>query len=133
MTVFVCLDDNNGMMFNGRRQSRDKAVVERVCEISGSSRLYANLYSSPLFDGADNLITDDDPMGVSQNGDYCFIENLSLKDYLHKIEKIIIYRWNRKYPSDFKFDVDVSSWKYESRFEFKGNSHDLITEEVYTK
>ena len=133
MTVFVCLDDNNGMMFNGRRQSRDKTVVERVCEISGSSRLYANSYSSPLFDGADNLITDDDPMGVSQNGDYCFIENLSLKEYLHKIETIIIYRWNRKYPSDFKLDVDISSWKFESRFEFKGNSHDLITEEVYTK
>ena len=124
MTVFVCLDDNNGMMFNGRRQSRDKTVVERVCEISGSSRLYANSYSSPLFDGADNLITDDDPMGVSQNGDYCFIENLSLKEYLHKLRNA----FTRK-----RTDVDISSWKFESRFEFKGNSHDLITEEVYTK
>ncbi len=133
MTVIVCLDDNNGMMFNGRRQSRDKTVVRRICEISGSSRLCVNSYSSPLFETAENLITDDNPMQISQKADYCFVENLNIKEYIHKIEKIIVYRWNRKYPSDFKLDVDLSCWKLENRCEFKGNSHDIITEEVYTK
>ena len=28
MIVMVCIDDHNGMMFNHRRQSRDRAVIE---------------------------------------------------------------------------------------------------------
>ena len=30
MKVIVCVDDNNGMMFNNRRQSRDEKVIEKV-------------------------------------------------------------------------------------------------------
>gem|GEM_PF-5722604 len=30
MDVFVCLDDRNGMLFNHRRQSRDREVIRDV-------------------------------------------------------------------------------------------------------
>ena len=30
MKVIVCVDDNNGMMFNNRRQSRDRILIEDV-------------------------------------------------------------------------------------------------------
>ena len=30
MKLIVCLDDNNGMMFNKRRQSRDRVLIENV-------------------------------------------------------------------------------------------------------
>ena len=30
MTVYVCLDDRNGMLFNKRRQSRDAKVLEDI-------------------------------------------------------------------------------------------------------
>ena len=35
MTVFVCIDDTMGMAFNGRRQSRDSAVVEDILRSCG--------------------------------------------------------------------------------------------------
>ena len=35
MTVFVCIDDTMGMAFNGRRQSRDSAVVEDILATCG--------------------------------------------------------------------------------------------------
>ena len=34
MTVIVCLDNANGMMFNHRRQSRDANVVKDILKIS---------------------------------------------------------------------------------------------------
>ena len=30
MTLYVCLDDRDGMLFNNRRQSRDRAVLEDI-------------------------------------------------------------------------------------------------------
>ena len=30
MKVFVCIDEKNGMLFNKRRLSKDKAVVEKI-------------------------------------------------------------------------------------------------------
>lgn len=49
MTVIVCLDNANGMMFNHRRQSRDANVVNDILKtINGASLLIAptlNRYS----------------------------------------------------------------------------------------
>ena len=33
MKLIVCLDDKNGMMFNKRRQSRDRVLIENVLEL----------------------------------------------------------------------------------------------------
>ena len=30
MKIIVCLDDNSGMMFNRRRQSRDRVVIDDI-------------------------------------------------------------------------------------------------------
>ena len=51
MIVMVCIDDHNGMMFNHRRQSRDRAVIERVLRCAESSRLWMSEYSYRLFPG----------------------------------------------------------------------------------
>ena len=40
MTVFICLDDKNGMLFNHRRQSRDKAVIEDMLSFAGYEKIY---------------------------------------------------------------------------------------------
>ena len=51
------------------------------------------------------------------------------------IDTLIIYRWNRLYHSDVKFDVDVkkSGYKLKSSTEFAGSSHDKITKEIYVR
>ena len=36
-------------------------------------------------------------------GEYCFVENTGLQAVEAKIEKIIVFWWNRHYPSDRKF------------------------------
>ena len=39
MTLIVCLDDNLGMMFNRRRQSRDRVLIAELMAHVGDRRL----------------------------------------------------------------------------------------------
>ena len=65
--------------------------------------------------------------------DYCFVENLEIENFRDKIEKIILCKWNRKYPGDFFFTIDVNdgNWKLIDVEEFSGSSHEKITLEGY--
>ena len=55
------------------------------------------------------------------------------KDSAEKIEGVIIYRWNRKYPSDFNFPIGfLENMRLVSTENFVGNSHPEITEEIYS-
>ena len=51
----------------------------------------------------------------------------------NKVQRLIVYRWNRLYPSDVQFPLEYLSGKckLESSFDFAGNSHERITREVY--
>ena len=49
MQVIVCVDDNGGMMFNKRRQSRDRVLCEYVMRLSEGHQVYMSAYSDKLF------------------------------------------------------------------------------------
>ena len=135
MIIIVAIDDKEGMLFNHRRQSQDHELRKRILEITQNKPLWMNQYSMKQFstEDASNLKIDDDFLVKAEIGDYCFVENNSLSQYLNKIEEIILFRWNRKYPSDFYFDINLSdgNWTLEKTNEFKGSSHEKITEEIY--
>ena len=134
MTLIVCLDDGNGMLFNNRRQSRDAVLCQRILEISAGKRLRMNAYSAKLFENGQYVLSAD-PVGEAEAEDYVFAENLDIVAALEKTNRVVIYRWNRMYPSDVKFPVESLSagFQKESVFEFSGKSHDLITEELYLR
>lgn len=134
MIVILCLDDKKGMMFNNRRQSKDKFVIQDILKLVDGKKLFISSYSESLFQGLEsNLIIDDNFLNNVAKEDYCFVEDNNLKDFSEKIEKIIIYRWNRIYPSDLKLEIPIQDWNLIDSFEFAGNSHDKITREVYVK
>ena len=131
MNIIICLDDKNGLLFNRRRQSRDSVLCERVVALSSESSLWMNEYSASLFSD-EGVNVDSDFLEKAGKGDYCFIENVDFTPYLNKIEKIIIYRWNRVYPSDTVFDDSVlTSRTLMESTDFAGFSHEKITEEIY--
>ena len=135
MILIACVDDGMGMIFNKRRVSRDEAVIKRIIEIADNKRIWMSQYSYPLFESmkADNIVAEDLFLEKASGDEYCFIENISAADYENKIDKIILFRWNRSYPSDMKFDIDLNEWKLNSSEEFAGKSHERITMEVYSK
>jgi len=131
MKIIICLDDNNGLLFNNRRQSRDSKVIEDIFKIIGSAKLYISNFSSDLFLGK-NVIVYEDFLERCSDVDYCFIENDDFKKYENKINTIIIYRWNRSYPFDKKFNNEIlKNFHLENIVEFAGTSHDKITREEF--
>ena len=58
---------------------------------------------------------------------------MSGRPQVKEIEKVILYHWNRDYPADTYFDLDLTDWKITRTEEFPGFSHDKITEEVYCR
>lgn len=127
ITVAICLDDNGGMMFNSRRQSRDRVLIGELCE-SVKGKIYIHDYSRLLFDAySEKVIISDNPLSECSDGDVCFIENLRLAPYAEEIDEIILYKWNRLYPSDMKFDLSFNDYRVIQKKEFVGSSHDKIT------
>ena len=65
MKVFICIDKDGGMMFNHRRQSRDRTVVEDVIRHISDRRLYICPYSKELFPRYGNIIVSDAPLAAA--------------------------------------------------------------------
>lgn len=135
MIIILCVDDNGGMMFNKRRLSRDKVLYEKIIDITKESTLWLNNYSSSLFEGmnSSHIRVSESFIENATKGDFCFVEDTGLKSFENRIEKIILFKWNRVYPKDLFFDINISGWKLIESSEFAGNSHKKITMEVYEK
>ena len=50
-----------------------------------------------------------------------------------RLDEIVLYHWNRVYPADYYFDIDLHGWTLADQKEFKGFSHDKITREIWTR
>lgn len=132
MQVIVCLDDRNGMLFNHRRQSRDREVLKEILKDAEGKQLWIRPFSQKLFQGAEHRVqVSDSLLDAAGPGETCFVEDLSLAGWEDSIESLTVYRWNRHYPGDFFLDLDLSGWHLVSQREFPGNSHEKITKEVY--
>ncbi len=133
MKVIICLDDNSGMLFNNRRQSRDKEVLKDIMNNLEDGKLYISPFSEKLFaDYIENVIVDEEFLTKAGEDDFCFVENKLLKD-VTGVDEIIVYKWNRVYPSDFKSDVDFSTYTLVESVDFRGFSHEKITKETYKR
>ncbi len=141
MKIILCVDDDMGMLFNKRRQSRDKKVIEDIFQMTDT--IWIHPFSEKLFqegelqtlveNGAKKVVADEDFLKKAKAGEYCFVENQGLMLYSNDIEQIVLYCWNRRYPSDFKLDLDLSKWEPKVVTEFVGKSHEKITKIVYEK
>lgn len=132
MQIIVCVDDNLGMLFNKRRQSRDQALIEDA--LNRIEKIWIHTFSEKLFEGyADRIIVDDEFLLKAGARDVCFVENQTLMPYIDKVEELILYKWNRRYPSDFKLDINLEDWQMVSQEEFAGKSHEKIIREKYVR
>ena len=122
------------MLFNHRRLSRDRRVCEKILDYSNEKELWMNAYSRKLFTDLtdiNSLQVDEEFLDKSQS--ICFVENQDITPYLPKIDTLVLFQWNRDYPADFFFTVDLSQWNLISTEDFEGTSHEKITMEVYKK
>ncbi len=134
MIVIAAIDDRGGMLFNHRRQSQDRCLRADLLALVGAAPLWMNAYSKKQFsEVAPSIRVDEAYLEKAKPGDFCFCEDAPLAPYQKKIEKIILYKWNRAYPADLYFDLSLDGWNCTEVTEFVGSSHEKITREVYTK
>ena len=144
MILVVCIDDNNGMMFNHRRQSQDRILRERLLEEVGDRKLWMDAYSGNLFlpeqtgqdksaQNASNIIIDENFLAKCGPEDYCFVEDRDVSRWMDRVKGIVLFRWNRTYPADRWFRIDWQHFRLVSSDEFAGSSHEKITREIYRK
>jgi len=130
MTVYVCLDERGGMLFNNRRQSRDRAVLEDI-RSSIPEVLTIDPFSEKLIHGAQiPCVPAEEAIGEDA---HFFLEARPASAVIPLASTVVIYRWNRHYPADVRFDADLSDFALQSTCEFAGSSHDTITKEVYVR
>ena len=136
MHIIICIDDNGGMLFNGRRQSQDRILREDILRSSAGKRLLMNAYSKKQFGEADAaILADEQFLDKAEPGDCCFVENLPVAPYIDRVESVTVYKWNRVYPADMYFDISMAApeWRRTECTEFSGYSHEKITKEVYVR
>ena len=136
MIIIVCTDERGGMAFNNRRQSRDRILLDDIRALIGGRKLLCAPFSDKMLTDADIPHTaSENFLDTAQRGDLCFVEDRGILPYLERTERIIIYNWNRHYPSDIKLDVspEISGFKKTESLDFQGSSHEKITREIFAK
>ena len=133
MKIVICLDEQNGYMFNNRRQSMDKKLRQRLISLLDGKPLWMSEYTKKQFDEEGNYVVDNDYENKAAETDFCFIEDKGFS--LEDCNEVWIFRWKRKYPYDKKFEVDLSKEGFvkENVQKFEGSSHDEIKFEIYKR
>lgn len=135
MTLYFCLDDRNGMRFNNRRQSRDAAVLEDI-----RSRMTKDLLVDPMSQRMMEraqipYLVMPPELPEDLEGLHYFVEERAVGEWVSLASTVVLYRWNRHYPADQFFDIDLNALGFSlvETVDFPGNSHENITREVYVK
>ena len=136
MNICAIIDERGGMSFFGKRQSRDKLLVERLLSHTEYKKIYISPYSEPLFsEYQDERVCVTESFPSDEEDALCFFELDDISKFDERISSILLYKWNRHYPSDkhFPYDPNERGYTLLSSADFKGSSHDNITEEIWTK
>ncbi len=129
MKIITCVDKNLGVAFNNRRQSRDRLIIKDIVENFG--KVFTLDYSLPLFSEYSDfaVLTQD----TAKLDGYLFIEKSTLSEFENKILTLVLYRFDKVYPSDRKLEISLENFKLKEKIEFQGNSHEKIIKEIYVK
>ena len=157
MTGIVCLDQEDGLLFNGRRQSRDRVVTEKILSMTKGKPLWMSAYSRRIFPEDAPVCVAEDLMGKlaepaesarkaaeqaesaqkeswQQPGkaSFCLIEEaVDLEN--EAIDEWLVFRWKRVYPADVFLKFPADGWEKELIETFAGYSHEEIDLERYRK
>lgn len=136
MRLIICLDNNMGYSFCGKRQSRDETVHRKILELIKGHKLYMNEYSASLFlskrspSAASLIEIRQRPEIRAKGADWRFVENTPVDC---EPDEMVLFFWNRDYPSSLRFVPDMSKYTLVQETEFKGKSHEKITQKRYVK
>ena len=134
MKLVVCLDENKGIRFFGKRQSQDELQRKNLFKLIGNAKLFLSEYSYDLYkDSKFNFEIIYENTEIVEDSVFLY-EGEFLDRFLPYVDEIIVYFWNRDYPFDETFDEFLQDcWNEKEVLEFKGKSHEKITRKIFVK
>lgn len=108
MTVIICVDNNGGILFNGKRQSKDRIFRKYLLDIveKKNSRIAMSPYTYSQFKGDERKELTDVKEEFSFDEDYIFLER-AIPILWEKVNNLILCCWNRDYPADEYFNLPI--------------------------
>lgn len=125
MNAIAMIDENKGLSFNHRPQSRDGAVAEDLARRLQGEPLYApGRFESPFQGKGLNLAADP--------GQAAWTVLDQTPDWMP--EQLIVYEWGRTYPQStaLRWDLDDPHWHLQETTTFSGTAHEEIVMKRYT-
>ena len=136
MILIFTLDDNNATQFCGKRQSTDSEVATHILDFANNAPIYMKEKSKSFFNTAirscSQFVFVDNFNDVPEDA-VCFIEEVVSDEILNKVDLMLVYRWNRVYPSVVKDRLNLDDYTKHFIESFKGSSHNQITTELYMR
>lgn len=117
----------------GKRQSKDRVVAEKIIELTSKTPLFMKQKSLSFFPDAPTNAKIIDSFEELDAGSTCFAEEVVPPEIMKKADTVIVFGWNRDYPSLMSDRVSLNGFTRKSTTNFVGYSHDNITLEVYTR
>lgn len=132
MKLILCKEDQNGLMFFGKRLSMDAALRQKILELSGERKLFVKEYTARQFESRERLFVCAN-FSAAEREDFCFAEEANPP--LHAAEELYIFSWNRRYPADSFLDMKTVEDLFTPTHteDFVGSSHPKITLNVYKR
>ncbi len=131
MILLICIDNKMGLSLGGKRQSRDRALCERILALSEGTRLHMTPYSRTLFADNADIVVSKNPEREAGEGEYYFVEDGTIPTA--DVERIHLFCWNRDYPATRYFTFPDPSMRPVKQSDFVGSSHEKITEKIFEK
>lgn len=129
MYLILCVSKENGLRFHQRRQSRDRILTKDMIQLAGGKGLWAMEGSRDLLQ--EQVRYTKDPLADVRDKEFLFLETDPDQIAKEQIEGIVLYHWNRNYPADEFYTIDVEQYELEAQIEFQGSSHERITREFW--
>lgn len=134
MVIVACIDKLGNIALNTNGQINHLIFLVRLKMISNEALLYMSYNSYLQFGCYPMIMIDDNFLDIAGEDSYCFVEDTDITPYIDRIDKIILYKWNKKFSSKLKFDNSIlNKFNIVSQKSFYGDHFLKISEEVYEK
>ena len=128
MIAITCVTKDNGISFNNRRPSWDRKVMADILRSFTGASIGIPYQAKHLFTSCGTFKYSPK---YKEKYDICYTDQDTLKD--DKPAGLVLYRWNRDYPTDKKLELDLNNYRLIAIEDIQGYSHDIICKEVYER
>ncbi|MBP0972553.1 MAG: hypothetical protein J5851_01450 [Oscillospiraceae bacterium] len=133
MVLITCVDQKNGLGFNGRRQTSDSAVYADICKYAEDHFCGIDMASDTML-ALENYLKltgqEEHPL-FTEPKEARFAELDDCKGLDDIYEMLILYRWDKTYPADIRLEIGMQNYALVEQHEMVGSSHKKIVREVY--